>query len=186
MLGDDKFEIQHLIPILQKRGINFVAPIPRDECILIDEQRTIYLPTDKNLLNDCKNYDKVKICQRLQPTYLISKTQAYENQIIRASIKTLDYKVCQVSPIKIELLTYITLAGRQGYILIPENDFSLNVNCPHYSKEVVIHEATLIRSIENCVLNSKSNIIKLKKPLKVYESVTSRDVYNKYNNFIII
>ena len=145
VLEDDQFQIQHLIPIPQKRGINFVAPIPRDEYILINEQRTVYVPTDKNLLNDCKNYDKIKICQRSQPTYLISETHTCENQIIRASIKSLDYKICQVSPFRIESLTYFTLTGSQGYILIPENELSLSVNCPSNSEEVVIREATLIR-----------------------------------------
>ena len=93
----DQFQVQHLISIPQKRGLNFVAPIPRDDYILVNEQKTVYVPTDKNLLQNCKNYEKTKICPKLQPTYLISKTHTCENQIIRASIKSLDYRMCKAS-----------------------------------------------------------------------------------------
>ena len=95
------------------------------------------------------------MCKRLQPTYLISETNTCENQIIRASVKTLDYKICQVSPFKIELLVYITLTNNQGYILIPEKELSLNINCPTENRDVVIDEPTLIRTNEDCIFNTE-------------------------------
>ena len=89
-----------------------------------------------------------------------------ENQIIRSSIKILDYKRCQVSPFKIELLVYITLTNNQGYMLIPEKELLLNINCLKENRAVVILEPTLIRTNEDCVLNSDSTIIKLRKSEK--------------------
>ena len=162
--------------------------------ILINEQRTVYVPTNKNLLNDYKDYNKVQICQRFQPTYLISETHTCENQITTASIKSLDYKICQVSPFRIELPTYFTLTGNQGYILIPENELLPSVNCPSNSEEVIIREATLIRSTEDCVLNSESNIIKLKKTLKFARHTSYRkniripissDEYNLLQDYLL-
>ena len=118
--------------------------------------------------------DTVRICQCLQPTYLISETHTCENQIIRASIKTLGYKICHVSPFKIEYLTYLTLKNNQGYILIPESDLSLNINCPSESKDIVLKEATLIRTDEDCILNSESVIIKLSKTVKLAKHTSYR------------
>ena len=63
-------------------------------------------------------------------------------------------------------MTYLTLKNNQGYILIPESDLSLNINCPSESKDIVLKEATLIRNDEDCILNSESVIIKLSKTVK--------------------
>ena len=83
--------------------------------------------------------------------------------------------MCQVSPFKIKLLTYITLDNNQGYILIPENELSLNVNCLDESRDIVLREATLIRSNDDYILNSDSTIIKLKKTAKVAKHISYRE-----------
>lgn len=83
-----------------KRGLHFVAPIPKNYYILINDQKTVYVPTDRFLLKESKFCDKITIYKRLHPTYLISDTHTCENQIIRAIVKQLDYKICQVSPLR--------------------------------------------------------------------------------------
>lgn len=171
ILESEKYQIQHLLPIPQKKGLHFIAPIPRDDYVLINDQKTVYVPTDKDILKDCKRCDETVICKRLHPTYLIAETHTCENQIIRATVKQLDFKICQVSPFKIDFLTYLTLENNQGYILIPEKELSLNVICSTENKDITVSVATLILSDEDCILQSDSIIIKLKKTVKLRKHV---------------
>ena len=46
ILENDHFRILHLLPIPQRRGLNFLAPVPRDEYILVNDKKlSMYLPT---------------------------------------------------------------------------------------------------------------------------------------------
>ena len=76
---------------------------------------------------------------------------------------------------KIELLVYVTSTNNQGYILVPEKQLLLNINCPTENKDVVIVEPTLIRANEDYVLYSDSITIKLKRS----EKFAKHTIYKK-------
>ena len=105
----ESFQLQRLIPIPKKIGENFLAVIPDHELILLNEQRTIYIPGDQEFVAKCKQLDSLRICEHVQPSYLISEVYCCENRIVRDSIKSLDYKICQFVLFKVNKLVYIQL-----------------------------------------------------------------------------
>ena len=58
---------------------------PFHDVILTNIEKNMYVPMDLNILQACKNLDELRICKRLQPSYLISETQSCETVIFKAS-----------------------------------------------------------------------------------------------------
>ena len=88
------YKIHHLIPIPIRRGNNFIAVIPNENYVLINDQRTLYIPTSESDLNNCKFLNTIKICKRKNPSYLLAETKSCEMQLIKNSVRTLDNKIC--------------------------------------------------------------------------------------------
>ena len=115
--------------------------------------------------------DSLRICKRFQPSYLISEVYTCENQIVRNIIKSLDYKMCQLSPFKINKLVYIQLYQENGYIIIPEREIEINVLCSEQSSNRLINGVMLLESSDDCVINSDSIIMKLRKTYETRKNI---------------
>ena len=116
----------------------------------------MYFPTSEIQISKCKLLEKIKVCQRSHPTYLLADTHTSENQIICNIIKTLDMSVCEIYILKIDNLVFINLAESQGYIVIAEKVIDLTINCENKIEDVRITEATLLSSENNCILTTES------------------------------
>ena len=171
LVETENFQLQRLIPIPKKIGKTFLAIIPEHEFILLNEQRTIYVPGDQEFVANCKKLDSLRICKRVQPSYLISEVYTCENQIVRNSIKSLDYKICQFSPFKINELVYLQLYQENGYIIIPEREIEINILCSEQSSNRLINGAMMLESSDDCVINSDSIIMKLRKTYETRKNV---------------
>ena len=113
----------------------------------------------------------MRICKRVQPSYLTSEVYTCENQIVRNSIKSLDYKICQFSPFKINKLVYLQLYQENVYIIIPEREIEINVLCSEQSSNRLINGAMMLESSDDCVINSDSIIMKLRKTYETRKNV---------------
>lgn len=134
---------------------------------MVNIQKTLYIPTDRETINRCKNIDIHEICKRNQPLIEISGTQTCDNQIIRSSVKSLDYNFRQMSPSKINELVYIQLNDEKAYLLIPEKDLEINILCDKNAQHLTLPKAIFLESDENCILQTDSLIIKLRKTSEI-------------------
>ena len=57
LMETENFQLQRLIPIHKKIGKTFLGVIPEHEFILLNEQRTIYVPGDQEFVTKCKILD---------------------------------------------------------------------------------------------------------------------------------
>ena len=103
------YKIHHLIPIPIRRGNNFIAVIPNENYVLINDQRTLYIPTSESDLNNCKFLSTIKICKRKNPSYLLAEAKSCETQLIKNSVRTLDNKICQLNVIIIDQTVFYIL-----------------------------------------------------------------------------
>ena len=92
LLEADQYSVQHLIPIPVKNGKSFLASLPDHEFLFLNDQKTLYVPADKESIKECKLIDTHRICKRTQPTHLLSESYTCETQIIRNSITALAIK----------------------------------------------------------------------------------------------
>ena len=171
-----EYRIQHLIPIPEQHRNQFLIPIPKEQFIFLNNPRTMYVPTSEIEISKCKLLEKIKVCERSHPTYLLADTHTCGNQIIRSSIKTLDMSVCEIFILKIDHLVFISLAEVQGYIVIPEKVIDLNINCENKIEDVRITEVTLLSSENNCILTTESTIVKLRKSSEMSKYISYKKI----------
>ena len=160
-LETETYQVHHLIPIPKKIQNTFLAVIPEHDYILLDEQRTLYVPSDEKTINDCKKLDKAYVCKRAQPIHLVSETESCENLIIRSSIKRLNQQNCQFSPFRVNEIVFIQLRQENSYIVIPEKSTTLHVFCETSNEYVKLESAQKITSNESCTINSEGTIMKI-------------------------
>ena len=163
LLEADQYSVQHLIPIPIKNGKSFLASLPDHEFLFLNDQKTLYVPADKESIKECKLIDTHRICKRSEPTHLLSESYTCETQIIRNSITSLSYKICQFSPFKIKDLVYVPLYSDESYVFIPEKEQELNIACRNFSMTKLISTANLVHSNDRCIITTDSLIIKTDK-----------------------
>ena len=134
----DEYKIQHLKPIPKQNGNQFLIAVPKEQFIFLNSPRTMYVPKSEKKISKWKLLEKIKVCRRSHPTYLLVDTRTCENHIIRNSIKTLDMSVCEISILKIDELVFISLTESQGYIVIPKKVIDLTINCENKIEDVRI------------------------------------------------
>ena len=49
---------------------SFLASLPDYEFLFLSDQKTLYVPADKESIKECKLIDTHRICERTQPTHL--------------------------------------------------------------------------------------------------------------------
>ena len=178
LLEADQCSVQHLIPIPIKNGKSFLASLPDHEFLFLNDQKTLYVPADKESIKECKLIDTHRICKRTQPTHLLSESYTCETQIIGNSITSLSDKICQFSPFKIKDLVYVPLYSDGSYVFIPEKEQELNIVCRNFSKTKLISTANLVHSNDRCIITTDILIIKTDKSVEYHS-------YIKYNKSII-
>lgn len=151
----------HFIPIPIRHGNSFIAPNPSHEIILLNAEKSFYIPSDLNTLQNCKKLENQFICKRSQPTFLMSKIHNCEINIIRNYNKIISNKIWEFSVFKISEIVFIPLHDRNQYIVIPENEVKLTTSCNSQTHIVMINEPSLIYSDSDCTLQTSKSMLKL-------------------------
>ena len=138
ILEPETLRCLHLIPIPKPHGKTFVAAVPTHEIILVNQENSFYVPSDRDLIRDCKHLDNIRMCKRTQPSYLVSEIHSCESELFKSSVKTLDSQVCQISIFQIQELVYIPLYGDNQYILIPEETTEINTICDDRTETITL------------------------------------------------
>ena len=160
-LETETYQVHHLIPIPKKIQNAFLVVIPEHDYILLDEQKTLYVPSDEKTINVCKKPDNVYVCNRAQSIHLVSEIDSCENFINRSSIKRLNKKNCQFSPFRVNEIVFIQLRQEHPYIVIPEKSTTLHILCGTSNEYIKLESAQKITSNESCTINSEGTIMKI-------------------------
>ncbi|XP_043479473.1 uncharacterized protein LOC122509439 [Leptopilina heterotoma] len=160
-LEEPTLQTLHLLPIPIRHGTGFIAPIPSHEIILINQERTFFVPSDTTTLKNCKTLEDTYICKRLQPSFLISEVENCETSIVKHRYKTISDKVCDFSVFKISEMAFIPLHDPNQFLIIPEHEMELNALCDTKNQIITIKEPSLIHSNSNCILHTPKSILKL-------------------------
>lgn len=156
----------HLIPIPIRHGRSFIAPIPSHEVILINPEKSFYVPTDFITLQNCKKLENTFICKRVQPSFLVSEIQNCETNIIKSQAKIISDKICEFSVFKISELAFIPLHDSNQYLIIPEKEIEINTICNEKNKIITLKEPSLVYSNSDCIIETPKSILKLRTSLE--------------------
>ena len=99
-------------------GGSFCVKLPVNN-MLTNSERSFYVPSDKQILNECKLVEKVGICKRTQPTCLVGKTHSCESEILKLKVKEIQSKTCQILAFQIIELAYIPFISKQSIYVSP-------------------------------------------------------------------
>ncbi|XP_051175020.1 uncharacterized protein LOC127290481 [Leptopilina boulardi] len=160
------FQTLHLIPIPIHHGKGFLAPIPSHEIILINNEKSLYVPSDIKLLEKCKKLENQYICKRTQPTYLISEIENCETSIIRNHNKIISDRICEFSVFRIYEIAFIPLHDPDQYIIIPESEVELTTTCESRITIINIKEPSIVFSNSDCEIHTPKSILKLRKSIE--------------------
>lgn len=163
ILEKEIYKINHLIPIPLRKGDNFITVIPNENYVMINDQRTLYIPTSETDLSYCKLLGITKICKRKNPSYLLAETKSCETQLIKNSVKIINNKMCQINVIFIDQTVFYILQNEQGAIMIPNKEEIVQIYCKNSNYEKSITGVTLITALDNCILHTEYTIVKLSK-----------------------
>lgn len=131
---------------------------------MINDQKTLYIPTSESDLSYCKLLGIIKICKRKNPSYLLAETKSCETQLIKNSVKIINNKICQINVIIIDQTVIYTLKkNEQGVIMIPNKEEIVHIYCENSNYEKTITGVTLIKALDNCILHTEYTIVKLSK-----------------------
>ena len=64
ILEPETLRCLHLIPIPKPHGKTFVAAVPTHKIIVVNQENNFYVPSDKDLIRDCKHLDNIRICEK--------------------------------------------------------------------------------------------------------------------------
>lgn len=161
-----EFQTLHLIPIPIHHGKGFLAPVPAHKIILINSERSLYIPSDVKLLDNCKKIENHYICKRTQPTYLVSEIENCETSIIKNQNKIISDRICEFSVFRILELAFIPLHDTNQYIIIPESEVELTTNCKSSVNSIYVKEPSIIFSNSDCELHTPKSILKFKQSIE--------------------
>ena len=176
ILEPDTLRCLHLIPIPKPHDETIVAAVPTHEIILVNQENSFYVPSDRGLIRDCKHLDNIRICKRTQPSYLLSEMHSCECKLIKSNIKILDSQVFQISIFQIQELVYIPLYGDNQYILIPEETTEINTICDDRTETITLSAATYIAG-SNCRIQTPKSILKLSNSVSIKKMCFTRKMY---------
>lgn len=161
ILEQDLLDIKHVIPIPRPQGNAYVALIPESPLLLINQPHTSYLPMTETLLDKCRKTDKIHVCERNQPSFLLNEIDSCDSQIINRKIKTMTHPKCQTALFTITELTYIQLTQQQGYLLFPKGIQHIDGICGNHPEQITITKPSRIYSTNECTLMTNGAILKM-------------------------
>lgn len=151
----------HLIPIPIQHANGFIAPIPTHEIILVNTEKSFYIPNDMIALQQCKETDDLRVCKRVQPSYLISEVQSCETNILKNQNKIINDHMCQFFAFQIIEVAYILLKDLNQFIIIPQKELELGALCNSQPQTIIITEPSLVYSKTDCILKTPKSILKM-------------------------
>ncbi|XP_043461560.1 uncharacterized protein LOC122498077 [Leptopilina heterotoma] len=161
ILEYEDLQTLHLIPIPIQHANGFIAPIPTHEIILVNTEKSFYIPSDMFALRQCKETNDLRVCKRVQPSYLISEVQSCETNILKNQNKVINDHMCQFSAFQIIEVVYIPLKDPNQFIIIPQKEVELSALCNSQSQTIVITEPSLVYSKTDCILQTPKSILKM-------------------------
>ena len=179
VLEDDPYSVYHVIPIPIRKGKAYFIVLPENEFLLLDQNNRIMVPTDETTLNQCKRNNKNElICQRNQPSLLLSEAHTCTKQVIDRRKLEIEIDQCKTGLFKIKDISYIKMRNNQGYLMFPEETEVIDVLCGAKIDYFTIHDPVIVNSDQDCTLTTKGALIKIAPTKITQEAIYLRKTVN--------
>ena len=127
--------LQRIIPIPHKVNNIHLAIILDHELVI--KYRNSYVPTDKESIDSCKQISSYEICKRNQPNIKLLDSDTCEATFLKRYAKV----KCNFSPYLLHKETFIPISN--GYIVIPVENFQIDVSCENHNNTRFYNEEFL-------------------------------------------